>query len=141
MTDLRDKIARALFAWDVEHHAEPKPTWDQMRHVFESGADAVLAVVGELEQEADRIFKHLQKEQEARVRTSKVFEQMRNERTAAIDKQYKLSAELEALEKNLDGIRADAWDQGLAAGLRECNDKTCGVVNNPVPNPYRKAEQ
>lgn len=46
-----------------------------------------------------------------------------------------------ALRIDVREIRADAWDQGLSAGLRECNDKTRGVVNNPALNPYRKADR
>jgi len=35
-------------------------------------------------------------------------------------------------------VKAEAWDEGLSAGLREANDKARGVVNNPALNPYRR---
>lgn len=37
-------------------------------------------------------------------------------------------------------LKADVWDEGLKAGLREGNDKARGVVNNPPLNPYRKGQ-
>lgn len=36
-----------------------------------------------------------------------------------------------------EAARAEAWDEGCAAGLREANDQRRGVRNNPALNPYR----
>jgi len=43
-------------------------------------------------------------------------------------------------DRMIAAVRAEAWDEGLKAGLREGNDKAHGVVNNPALNPYRKAQ-
>lgn len=35
-------------------------------------------------------------------------------------------------------VRAEAWDEGHRAGLREGNDQVRGITNNPALNPYRE---
>ena len=43
--------AKSLFQWDIEHHREPRPTWDgltnEQRDVWHSGAVAVLPHIRE----------------------------------------------------------------------------------------------
>lgn len=45
-----------------------------------------------------------------------------------------------APEDALRELKADVWDEGLTAGLRESNNHARGVVNNPALNPYREEQ-
>jgi len=45
---------------------------------------------------------------------------------------------LAMFDRWLQDVKAEAWNEGLSAGLREANDKARGVVNNPALNPYRR---
>ena len=43
-----EKVAKALFAWDIQEHEEPRPTWEGsegMREVFRSGATVAIAAM------------------------------------------------------------------------------------------------
>jgi len=43
-----ERVARALFEWDIHEHSDPKPTWDDsegMREMFMSGATVAIAAM------------------------------------------------------------------------------------------------
>ena len=43
-----EKVAKALFAWDIQEHEDPRPTWEGsegMRKVFRSGATVAIAAM------------------------------------------------------------------------------------------------
>ena len=43
-----ERVARALFAWDIQEHEEPRPTWEGsegLRKVFRSGAAVAIAAM------------------------------------------------------------------------------------------------
>ena len=43
-----EKVAKALFAWDIQEHEEPRPTWEGsegLRKVFRSGAAVAIAAM------------------------------------------------------------------------------------------------
>ena len=43
-----ERVARALFAWDIQEHEDPRPTWEGsegLREVFRSGATVAIAAM------------------------------------------------------------------------------------------------
>ncbi|GAA1788045.1 hypothetical protein [Agromyces lapidis] len=54
---LVEKVAIAIFQWDIEEHDEPKPIWtglnDVQRDVWRSGATAALDALGLREETRD----------------------------------------------------------------------------------------
>ena len=48
MSNELERVARALFEWDIHEHSDPKPTWDDsegMREIFMSGATVAIAAM------------------------------------------------------------------------------------------------
>jgi len=48
MSNELERVARALFEWDIHEHSDPKPTWDDsegMRVIFREGAAVAIAAM------------------------------------------------------------------------------------------------